>query len=71
MQYLQGYVLLIYILNNFMKTNCKEMDFSEVECSGFILRYIEFWTLCPEDKCTPITLHEVSEGLLKGCQEHY
>ena len=47
------------------------MDFSEVECSGFILGYIEFWTLCPEDKCTPITLCEVAEGLLKGCQEHY
>ena len=47
------------------------MDFSEAECSGFILGYIKFWTLCPEDKRTPITLREVAEGLLKGCQEHY
>ena len=47
------------------------MDFSEAERSGFILGYIEFWALRPEDKRTPNTLREVAEGLLKGCQEHY
>lgn len=47
------------------------MDFSEAERSGFILGYIEFWALRPEDKRTPDALREVAEGLLKGCQEHY
>ncbi|KAF8171481.1 hypothetical protein BJ912DRAFT_1066144 [Pholiota molesta] len=47
------------------------MDFSEAERAGFILAYIEFWIMQPDDKCTIEELQEEAESLLKGCQEHY
>ncbi|KAF8160154.1 hypothetical protein BJ912DRAFT_936174 [Pholiota molesta] len=47
------------------------MDFSEAERAGFILAYIEFWIMQPDDKRTVEELQEEAESLLKKCQEHY
>lgn len=47
------------------------MDFSEAERSGFILAFVEFWLLQPNNTRTEEELHETAERLLKGCQEHF
>lgn len=47
------------------------MDFSEAECSGFILGFIEFWLMRKDNTRSEEELHLAADALLQGCQEHY
>jgi hypothetical protein len=48
------------------------MDFSEAECSGFKMAFVEFWTLhVDSDQRSHEELSEAAGRLLRGCQEHF
>lgn len=47
------------------------VDFSEAERVGFILAFVEFWSLRPGNERTTEQLNEAATSLLKGCLQHF
>ena len=47
------------------------VDFSEAERVGFILAFVEFWSLRPGNEHTTEQLNEAATSLLKGCLQHF
>lgn len=45
----------------------KIVDFSEAECVGHWLVFIEYWVGEAEDECTVDKLHSAAVQLLRGC----
>ncbi|TFK37264.1 hypothetical protein BDQ12DRAFT_608068, partial [Crucibulum laeve] len=47
------------------------VDFSEAECVGFCLAFVEFWLSQPDHNRTEKELQKASEKLLRGCVQHF